>query len=45
MLDFAAERLMEFDVGSKTGAALGEKSPDRVWCGAPATAMDLGDVG
>jgi putative transposase len=30
MLGFAAERLMELDVGSKTGAGLGEKSPDRL---------------
>jgi putative transposase len=30
MLGFAAARLMELDVGSKTGAALGEKSPDRL---------------
>jgi len=30
MLGFAAARLMELDVGSRTGAALGEKSPDRL---------------
>lgn len=30
MLGFAAERLMELDVGSKTGAAWGEKSGDRL---------------
>ena len=30
MLGFAAERLMELDVGSKTGAAWGEKSSDRL---------------
>ena len=30
MLGFAAERLMELDVGSRTGAGLGEKSPDRL---------------
>jgi transposase-like protein len=30
MLGFAAERLMELDVGSKTGATWGEKSPDRL---------------
>ena len=30
MFGFAAERLMELDVGSKTGAGLGEKSADRL---------------
>jgi transposase-like protein len=30
MLGFAAARLMQLDVGSKTGAALGEKSLDRL---------------
>jgi transposase-like protein len=30
MLGFAAERLMELDVGSKTGAAWGEKSGERL---------------
>jgi putative transposase len=30
MLGFAAERLMELDVGGKTGAAWGEKNPDRL---------------
>jgi len=30
MLGFAAERLMELDVGSKTGAAWGEKSSERL---------------
>ena len=30
MLGFAAERLMELDVGSKTRAAWGEKRPDRL---------------
>ena len=30
MLGFAAARLIELDVGSRTGAALGEKSPDRL---------------
>ena len=30
MLGLAAERLMELDVGSKTGAGSGEKSPDRL---------------
>ena len=30
MLGFAAQRLMELDVGSKTGAAWGEKSADRL---------------
>lgn len=30
MVGFAAERLMELGVGGKTGAAWGEKSPDRL---------------
>jgi putative transposase len=30
MLGFAAERLMELDVGGKTGTAWGEKNPDRL---------------
>jgi putative transposase len=30
MIGFAAERLMELEVGSLTGAAWGEKSPDRL---------------
>jgi transposase-like protein len=30
MIGFAAERLMELEVGGLTGAALGEKSPDRL---------------
>ena len=30
MLGFAAERLMELDVGSKTGAPWGEKSAERL---------------
>ena len=30
MLGFAAERLMELEVGGKTGAGWGEKSPDRL---------------
>ena len=30
MLGFAAARLMELDVGGRTGAAWGEKSPDRL---------------
>jgi hypothetical protein len=29
MIGFAAERLMELEVGGLTGAAWGEKSPDR----------------
>ena len=29
MIGFAAERLMELEVGAKTGVAYGEKSPDR----------------
>ncbi len=30
MIGFAAERLMELEVGARTGAGLGEKSPDRL---------------
>jgi putative transposase len=30
MIGFAAERLMELEVGSKTGAGLGERSRDRL---------------
>src|SRR3954467_11952675 len=30
MIGFAAQRLMELEVGSQTGAAYGEKSPERL---------------
>lgn len=30
MIGFAAERLMELEVGAKTGAEYGEKSPERL---------------
>src|SRR5579871_5054103 len=30
MIAFAAERLMELEVGAKTGAGHGERSPDRL---------------
>jgi transposase-like protein len=30
MIGFAAERLMELEVGAQTGAALGERTPDRL---------------
>jgi putative transposase len=30
MISFAAERLMELEVGAMTGAAYGEKDPDRL---------------
>ena len=30
MISFAAERLMELEVGALTGAAYGEKSPERL---------------
>jgi hypothetical protein len=45
MIAFAAERLMEMEVGAKTGAGFGERSPDRL---APAQRLSrpgLGDAG
>ena len=30
MIGFAAERLMELEVGERTGAGYGEKSPERL---------------
>ena len=30
MIGFAAQRLMELDIESRTGAAAGERSPDRI---------------
>jgi putative transposase len=30
MIAFAAERLMELEVGARTGAGFGERSPDRL---------------
>ena len=34
MIGFAAQRLMELEVGALTGAAPGERSPDRPTCAA-----------
>lgn len=31
MIGFAAERLMELEVGGRTGAGYGEKDPTRLW--------------
>ncbi len=31
MIGFAAQRLMELEVGGLTGAAHGDKNPERLW--------------
>ena len=45
MIGFAAERLMELEVGGLTGAAWGEKSPDRLVSAQRLPRPGLGDAG